>query len=326
ATQFFTSAVAVDENQADQEFIEYGRGTVEAAWIKGSVTGIDPNGRFFELDTTPEASFFGGQPKKEKPQKVILAPDVEIPDGVVKGARVAVNYFYDAFDQMQATEILAPNELNRLYFDDVNVRLTTLPLDWEPGKPVIHKYLLYNGPVKVRLLADSEGVNRELVDRYTDKLRLDTLTDYHSNNPFGRFANWIGWTWVLIKCTNLMHGILWGIHHYLGLNYGLCIILLTLLVRSGMFPLSRKQTMATQRMQAKMAKLKPEIEKLKEKYKGDPQALKQAQGELMLKNGMINPFGSCWIMLLQMPIFMGLYYCLQESIHFRLASFLWIEN
>src|SRR5215471_13971525 len=61
ATQFFTSAVAVDENQADQEFIEYGRGTVEAAWIKGSVTSIDPNGRFFELDTTPEPGFFGGQ-------------------------------------------------------------------------------------------------------------------------------------------------------------------------------------------------------------------------------------------------------------------------
>jgi len=97
-------------------------------------------------------------------------------------------------------------------------------------------------------------------------------------------------------------------------------------VRSGMFPLSRKQTMATQRMQDKMAKLKPEIEKLKEKYKGDAQALKQAQTELMLKNGMINPFGSCWIMLLQMPIFMGLYYCLQESIHFRLAPFLWMQN
>ncbi|HMF12958.1 MAG TPA: YidC/Oxa1 family membrane protein insertase, partial [Gemmataceae bacterium] len=144
---------------------------------------------------------------------------------------------------------------------------------------------------------------------------------------FGDVAHTIGWTRLLIWCTNLMHGILWGIHHYLfGLNYGLCIILLTLLVRAAMFPLSRKQTLAAQRMQDKMAKLKPEIEKLKEKHKGDQQAFRQAQTELMLKNGLINPLGSCWIMLLQMPIFMGLYFCLQESIHFRLASFAWVEN
>src|SRR5262249_45936054 len=48
--------------------------------------------------------------------------------------------------------------------------------------------------------------------------------------------------------------------------------------------------------------------------------------ELMLRHGMVNPLGSCWIALLQMPIFMGLYYALQESIHFRLAPFLWMDN
>jgi YidC/Oxa1 family membrane protein insertase len=47
--------------------------------------------------------------------------------------------------------------------------------------------------------------------------------------------------------------------------------------------------------------------------------------ELYKKHG-VNPFGSCLPMLLQMPFFLGLYYCLQESIHFRLASFLWIDN
>jgi YidC/Oxa1 family membrane protein insertase len=326
ATQFFVSGVVVDDQQDDQEFIEWARPTIESAWVKGRVLDIDPNGKFFELDTTPDPSFFGGRHKKET-LRVVLAPDVKIPDGVVKGTVVYVNYFYDGYDnQVQATEILPPSEQNRLYFDDITVRLTTKVMNLEPGKPVVHKYLLYNGPVKVRLLADSGDVAQDLVERYTDTLRLDTFTDYHSNNPFGKFADWIHWTDVLIWCTNRMHGILWGLHNYLGLNYGLCIILLTLLVRSCMFPLSRKQTASAQRMQEKMAKIKPEIEKLKVKYKGDSQALKQAQTELMLKNGLINPLGSCWIMLLQMPIFMGLYYCLQESIHFRLAPFLWIDN
>ena len=89
------------------------------------------------------------------------------------------------------------------------------------------------------------------------------------------------------------------------------------------FPISRKQTANMAKMQA----LKPELDKLKEKYKGDQQAMGQAQMELYKKHG-VNPLGSCWLMFLQMPIFLGLYYCLQESIHFRLAPFwpLWIDN
>src|SRR5205807_4371100 len=51
----------------------------------------------------------------------------------------------------------------------------------------------------------------------------------------------------------------------------------------------------------------------------------RAQMDLYRKHG-VHPLGSCWIVLLQMPIFLGLYYSLQESIHFRLSSFLWIKN
>src|SRR5262249_32656437 len=69
----------------------------------------------------------------------------------------------------------------------------------------------------------------------------------------------------------------------------------------------------------------PEIKKLQEKYKGDRQALAVEQMALYRKHG-VHPLGSCWIVLLQMPVFLGLYYALQESIHFRLASFLWIKN
>jgi YidC/Oxa1 family membrane protein insertase len=67
------------------------------------------------------------------------------------------------------------------------------------------------------------------------------------------------------------------------------------------------------------------MRKLQEKYKDDPQAKTAAIMELYKKHG-VNPFGSCLPMVLQMPFFLGLYYCLQESIHFRLASFLWIDN
>ena len=64
---------------------------------------------------------------------------------------------------------------------------------------------------------------------------------------------------------------------------------------------------------------------LQEKYPDDPAAKMQAQQEFYRKHG-INPLGSCWPVFLQMPIFLGLYFALQESIHFRLAEFAWIKN
>lgn len=216
------------------------------------------------------------------------------------------------------------------FLDDITVRLVSEPIELKPGKPVVHKYLLYNGPVKVSLLGQLGGdkaVAPALVERYEKKLHLNTLTDYHSPNPFGTFANTIGWSQLLIHCTNLMHRLL-QILHVIVPNYGICIILLTVLVRGAMFPLSRRQALASVRMQEKMQELAPEVKKLEEKHKNDAMALQQAKNELYLKKG-INPLammGSCWMVFLQMPIFLGLYYSLQESIHFRLAPFLWIKN
>src|SRR5262249_15688235 len=155
------------------------------------------------------------------------------------------------------------------------------------------------------------AVPPEVVDRYLDKLHLNTLTDYHSPGVFGAFASSIYWTQIIIKCTNIMHQVLHWLHMVIP-NYGICIIILTVLVRGMMFPVSRRQAMMSMRMQ----ELAPESKKLQEKYKDDKQALSMAQMDLYRKHN-LNPFGSCWFILLQMPIFMGLYYCLQESIHFR---------
>jgi YidC/Oxa1 family membrane protein insertase len=209
--------------------------------------------------------------------------------------------------------------------DDIVMRVVTEPAEIRPGSPVTHKYALYYGPVKVRLLDDkasgSAGVSPELVARYIDDFHLNTLTDYRSQNIVSEYVfGPIGWTTLLITITNFMHGIL-GWLHSIGLPYGVCIIVLTVLVRGLMHPISRKQAKTSMRMQALM----PELKKLQEKHKGDRQAMAVAQMELYRKHG-VSPMGSCWIVFLQMPIFLGLYYALGESIHFRLAEFLWIKN
>ena len=142
------------------------------------------------------------------------------------------------------------------------------------------------------------------------------MTDYQSAGWIGNIA---GPTWHQLDADPDHE------HHALGavvparllfVPYILCIIFLTVMVRGMMFPVSRKQAMTSMRMQ----ELAPEMKKLQEKYKDDRQALAAAQMELYRKHG-VNPFGTCWLLLLQMPIFMGLYYALQESILFRLAPF-----
>jgi YidC/Oxa1 family membrane protein insertase len=187
--------------------------------------------------------------------------------------------------------------------------------------------VLYHGPVKAALLAQFKGdeaVPSETVSRYTETLHLRTLTDYHSDNWFGRVSSWIGLTWLIIKFTTLMHWLLYWLEALLGWipgAHGFSIIVLTVIVRGAMFPISRKQALFS----IKMQELAPELKKIADKYPDDPAARWQATQEFNRKHG-INPLGSCWPLFLQMPIFLGLYFALQESIHFRLAGFAWIEN
>ena len=84
-------------------------------------------------------------------------------------------------------------------------------------------------------------------------------------------------------------------------NYGIAIILLTVLVRGLMFPISYKQTQNMAKIQA----LKPEMDRINEKYKTDLQKKSQATQELYRKHS-INPLGGCLPLFLQMPIFIGL--------------------
>lgn len=115
-------------------------------------------------------------------------------------------------------------------------------------------------------------------------------------------------------------------HDYLVFNYGLAIILLTVVVRGCMFPLSRKQALGAQKMQ----EIQPELKRLKEKYKNDLQALGRAQRELFAKYN-YNPWGGCLIVFLQLPIFVGLYRALMVDVELRGAALLsenirWASN
>ena len=213
---------------------------------------------------------------------------------------------------------------------DMTVRVAAKPIDPAPGKPISHSYLIYNGPTKVRLLWQLQGdraVDETIVKRYHDDLHLNTLTDHHSPSWIGRLSSAIYWGDLITWLTNRMHGIL-GFFHGIVPIWGVDILLLTVFVRLMLFYPSRRQQATMKKMQDKMAELQPEINKLKEKYKDDPQTFNREKTRLMFQNGAnpLSSLGGCLIMIFQIPIFMGLYLCLQESVFFRLESFLWIPN
>jgi YidC/Oxa1 family membrane protein insertase len=328
ANQYFASGIVVDNEQKKRDFLRQARPTLETVLTKGTVVSTAEDGASFVVKpfgSGPEQTFYTSRGEN----RLLI--------GRMTGRRIAVLHHTASAPERSgeypeiATEVLPEESVPSVWVDDITVRVSTEPVELKGDVEVVHKYLLYNGPVKVSQMfpppglsskpLEQGGVQPELRDRYIKELNLNTLTDYHSPGAMGTFANKIYWTGAIIFFTNIMHAVL-GYIYLLIPSYGLCIIVLTVLVRGAMFPFSRKQALMSVRMQ----QLAPELKKLQERYKDDRQALGMAQMDLYRRNG-VNPLGSCWVLLLQMPVYMGLYFALQESTHFRLAPFWpWIPN
>ena len=319
-TQYFGSIIAVDDEQPaaaaggvdGKSILRSARPTLVTVETKGILKDFDNKFLYIADPTGLERAYVLLPRVKEQMATLKLA----------KNSKVVVSS-YDLAGNRRVATWIRPGQSPRSYFDDVSVGVNSEEIKLKPGQKVAHQFLLYHGPVKVRLLSEYGGakaVDQGLVDRYADRLHLRTLTDYPSAGPFGSFSQKIHFTDLLIFVTNVMHSLLYYLHVLVG-SYGLTIILLTVIVRGLMFPISKKQAYFS----VKMAEIGPELKKLKEKYPNDRKAQTEAQMELYRKHN-VSPLGSCLPVLLQMPIFLGLYYALQESIHFRLAGFLWIKN
>ena len=154
------------------------------------------------------------------------------------------------------------------------------------------KYNLYFGPKKLSIL---KQVGQELP----------------------RAINF-GWFDVLAKP---MLWLLNFFYNYIG-NYGIAIILLTVLIKGTFWPITQKGMKSMKNMQ----KLQPKVAKLKEKYKSDPQKMNQEMMALY-KTYKVNPLGGCLPLILQIPFFFALYKVLLMSIELRHAPFmLWIND
>ena len=104
-------------------------------------------------------------------------------------------------------------------------------------------------------------------------------------------------------------------------SYGLAIIILTVIVKMALYPLTVKQIASMRAMQ----ELQPKMKKLQEKYKDNPQMMQQKIAELYRDAG-VNPLAGCLPLLIQMPILMGMYYALYSFKYSGEPSFLWLPT
>ncbi len=334
AVQYFASLVCVEtREQENRDFFENARPLLLQSAIKCTVAStVDPDLVVVE-DSTTHSKLTLRYVRDTDREK--FKDSLAIPGELIVMYRPVIERSGRSYDVL--TDVRSAKDTAALFHNDITVAASTgknrsSVLRLKAGEPIIHKFTLYNGPAKVRLVghlrlsAPVEGhpagdyaVDPSLVDHYHDDLMLWTVTDYPSSR-LGRVFNSVGLTRLVLTITNVLHWVLWGISRVIPV-YGLCIILLTLMVRGLMFPISRKQALMGQKMQA----LAPELKKIAEKFKDNPQAKQMATFELQRRYG-VHPMSTCWVGFLQMPIYLGLFYALQESIHFRLASFLWIDN
>ncbi|MEA1062913.1 membrane protein insertase YidC [Erwinia sp. HR93] len=127
-----------------------------------------------------------------------------------------------------------------------------------------------------------------------------------------------GWLWFI---SQPLFKLLKWIHSFLG-NWGFSIIVITFIVRGIMYPLTKAQYTSM----AKMRMLQPKIQAMRERLGEDKQRISQEMMALY-KTEKVNPLGGCFPLLIQMPIFLALYYMLMGSVELRHAPFaLWIHD
>ncbi|MEZ4219825.1 MAG: membrane protein insertase YidC [Polyangiaceae bacterium] len=163
-----------------------------------------------------------------------------------------------------------------------------------PGKSASYSVLTYVGPKERDLLAAAGGGQKDLSE----------LIDL---GFFSAIAK------VLVAFLLKVHGVI--------PNWGIAIIILTLVARTLLFPLS----VPSIKSMIKMRELKPELDALTEKYKDDPQAKGLAQMELWRKHN-VNPLKGCLPQLASMPVWFALYTTLQTAVELYNIPFLWFPD
>jgi YidC/Oxa1 family membrane protein insertase len=165
----------------------------------------------------------------------------------------------------------------------------------EPGQTVERSFLFFVGPVDPGLLSEEPYA------------AIKPIIDY------GLFG-------FITKALLALLGVIRSVV----VNWGVAIIVLTLIVRLAMFPISRRSQLSMQKYQRQMGRLKPKMDVIREKYKDkNKKKMNEEIMKLYREEGVSMVPKGCLVMFLQLPIFIGLFQALRYSIDLRHSPFLW---
>ena len=173
----------------------------------------------------------------------------------------------------------------------VNGAVLLPPAVLQPGETLERAYSLYIGPKKFSVLRRFGPRSGDIMD-------------------FGT------WKYICIAVLWLLNTF-----HLVCRNYGVAIILITLLVRVAFWPLTHKSTESMKKMQ----EIQPLLKEVQAKFKDDPQKLMQEQ-QAIYREHKVNPMASCLPMLIQIPFFIAIFFVLRSAVELRFAPFLWIAD
>ncbi len=201
----------------------------------------------------------------------------------------------------------------------------TVPKD--PKKPDPNEVVHYE--VLGAAVGDVSGVTKERV--FVGPKTLNILESVHSNTAPGQMngpdlRNVVDFGFFSLIARPLFLWLKWT-HDHVASNWGICIVILTVIINLALLPLRITSTKSALKMQ----KLQPQMKAIQEKYKKLPmrdpkrQEMNAEIGELYKREG-VNPAGGCLPLLIQMPFLFAFYTMLQNAIELRQAPFLWLHD
>ncbi|MDO9514581.1 MAG: membrane protein insertase YidC [Syntrophales bacterium] len=249
---------------------------------------VDPEGKGDRYSHEGPISYVKDKTVSEKIKKL---GERKFSDPDVSWGGFETKYFISAMipEQPSLTRFVVSKDSSNTVFADLEGPKIIIP----PGQSGTFRYALYLGPKEhARLQAQNVG--------------LENAID---------FGSWV--KWLALPLLKALKWIVGYVH-----NYGLAIILITILVKLIFWPLGNMSYRSMKGMQ----KLQPQMKKLQEKHKDDKAAL-QKETMALYKANKVNPMSGCLPMLIQLPVFFGLYRALLYSIELRHAPFVfWIQD
>lgn len=281
--------------------------------VSGRVTGLGPVGgtlligmgsgmRQTEADTNANLYDYGVVTKTDESKLVkftSLDPnEVRTLSGPFEWTAVKSKYF--------VTALLAIDN------GDAKISGATIHAHAGPGK-------IHSADVTFGVPVEANGVFHYRI--YAGPMEYPRLRaighDFYDINPYG----WPGFRTLIRPIAVGARWLLVWMHQHLSLAYGAVLVVFGIMIRVLLWPLNQRGMRASMRMQA----IQPEMQRIQEKYKSDPQKMQQEVMGLYKREG-VNPFSGCWPMLLPWPVLLALFFVLANTIELRGQSFLWLPD